>query len=357
MRGRRGQAAVLVGMLLMVLMLLVALSTNIGIAVNDRIRMQQAADLSTYAVAYSEAASLNELAELNARIADAVQQCRETLTSTIWNTEPCACLTTDSGAEMVIDLCKDEVDFLIMDFVTRASYGLTVTPALMAGQATAYRNFRGSESNTTFFEDVPGSPTKEGTYQCEYGLNSGGGGGSVDCIADYVQVDDTYLNYQYFMECDEYCTPILQTRTPVPLKTWFYKETSDPDIWVAGRVAGTPSKRFLDIAFDPSGSDGGYFGASSTGGTDLLVAYAVAKPYDGSVGPSREGGNTRSGNNMGLLQMPHGIEFPLMTMVEEYRARMAGINDGLAGETTPAELVEQDASNFGERWAAEWFEH
>jgi hypothetical protein len=363
MSGRRGQAAALVAMMIFVIVLFIAMATNIGTLVNDRIRMQETADLATYAVAYSEAATLNELVELNQEIVRAVEDCRDAL-SPVFPGYPCVCgySQRDPTAEnVIIPMCKMQIDMAIMNFVQRASYAQSVSPALAAGRATARANFDGSENGLTFFEDRPGSPTAMGTYTISPSFNSGGGGGGTyPSIANFVQVADTKINYQVMHYCGEcvYAGNIITP--PVDLSTWFYKETDEPDLWVAGRASGTPEKRFLDIAYSTGGPDGGYFGASSTGGSDKLVSYAVAKPYDGAVGPTRANTLLKNGNSamvMGVYSSQGAELTRELTMVDAYRARLAGIQDSLAGATTPANLVQQDASNFGTYWDMDKFKH
>lgn len=342
----------------MALMLVVAFSTNMGIAVNDKIRMQEAADLGTYAVAYSEAASLNELTLLNKQIAEEAQECRDTLFNNgmPWQT-PCNCGSTDPRAEFALQACRVRIDLAIEDFVRRAQYDRTVAPALRAGVATADANFAGTGAQTSFFDNFMGSPTARGTYWVTWSTSTLGGG-TTPSIADFEQITDTLFNYRYDTFCDECGYTGTYTSAAVALPTWFRKTSRDPDVWVAGRTSGTPSKRFLDLDYRSSGRDRGYFGASSTGGDDKLYAYAVAKPYDGSVGPSELNGNQANGNyNVGGVYHPQGIEYPKLSMYDQYRARLAGVNDGLQGDTTPADLVGEDGAREGRSWDTTRFEH
>ena len=273
-----------------------------------------------------------------------------------WST-PCNCGPTDPQAEIQLQMCRVNIDMAIYDFVNRAQYERTVTPALRAGRATADANFTGTGAQSTFFDDVPGSPTARGTYTISWSTSTMGGG-STPSMADFRQMTETAFNYQYNQYCNECGYTGTYIRAAVTMPTWFYKRTRDPDVWVAGRVAGTPSKRFLDLDYRTSGRDRGFFGASSTGGDDKLVAYAVAKPYDGSVGPSELSGNQANGNmNVGGLYIAQGIRYPKLSMYDEYRARLAGVRDGLAGSTTPESLVGYDGARMGRAWDTSRFEH
>lgn len=353
---RQGQAAVFVALCLMALLLVIAFATNTGIVTNDRIRMQETADLATYAVAYSEAASLNDITEANQDIAEAVRECRDDLTGRIWDT-PCNCGPTDPWAEWQLELCKMEIDAAIYRFTSIASYSRTVKKALQAGRATAGANFTGTEAHTSFFEKFPGSPTSATAHWVSYAV-SDGPGGRFTSIAPFEQVRDTAFNYQFVEHCDECEVTGIAVRSTVHLPTWFYKDSQDPDIWVAGRVAGTPEKRFLDTDFRAGGADKGYFGASSMGGDDLLVSYAVAKPYDGSVGPTALPSYLRSGNiPAGWLYIGDSGWLAEETMVDEYRARMAGIQDDLAGPAAPTTLIALDGAVLGKSWDTSKFEH
>ncbi len=348
-----------VALCLMALLLVIAFSVNTGIAVNDRVRMQEAADLATYAAAYSEAAALNDITKKNQAITQAVKECRSIMEQggVPWAT-PCFCGPTDDRAELALRLCRANIDIAVYQFVVAANYGNSVAPALKAGKRTAEANFTGTGKNTTFFENTFGSPTRMGTYQTEWSTTYMGG--VVPSIADFEQVTDTALNYQILPMCNQ-CgpsgAPYLSPTTYVD--SWFYKSSRDPDVWVAGRVSGTPEKRFLDTDYRSSGSDRGYFGGSSTGGDDLLVAYAVAKPYDGSVGPTDTSPLQRNGNGVhptGVYDSDY-VRFPKLAMYDEYRARMAGIQDGLSGSTTPTTLIALDGAELGKSWDTSKFEH
>ena len=365
-RARRGQSAVLVALVLFTMLLLVAMATNIGIVVNDKIRMQKAVDLGTYAAAYSEAASLNELVALNKDIVQAVEDCRNILSTGnaggMWLDErPCGCRNRSDLAELAIMGCKANIDVKITRFMNRARYERTVGPALEAGEATAERNFQGVDVNFFSALSYLGSPTARGTYWMRGGLNYGFTL-VYPSIADIQQVTDTGLNYQVLTFCGSapYCAPVPMLSSTTYVKSWFYKDDRDPDIWVAGRVSGTPEKQFLDTDYRSGGGDRGYFGASSTGGDDKLFAYAVAKPYEGSLGPSNLSGTQRNGNGATTLMgvyTARGARYPEIAMYDEYRARLAGINENLTGRRTPIDLILQDGLQNGKVWDVTRFRH
>ena len=94
---------------------------------------------------------------------------------------------------------------------------------------------------------------------------------------------------------------------------------------------------YLDIAYSPVGNDGGYFGGSSQGSDDTMTAVSVAKPFDGSVGPtfmyvnvdgSSGVGGFAAGNNVGSpIQYSLQFDAPEFFMKPTYRARLAGVHE------------------------------
>jgi hypothetical protein len=345
-------------MILFTLVIFLAMATNIGIVVNDKIRMQNTADLATYAAAYSEAQVLNELVYLNGVIADAVATCRSTLVSSSPYVD-CLCQYESPVAEQWIETCKRTIDPLILNFVQAATYSRSVTRPLKAGYATAEENFEGTRGNTNFMEDYEGSPTFDGQYTFDYDTHFRGSGQNIASIANYTQATSIQVNYAHLTFCPgpncSCCIPYLYYPQDT-LNGWFYKDNSDPEIWVEGRVYGTPKKQFLDVAYD-----GGFFGASATGGDDLIYAYAVAKPYEGSVGPTLTG-NPNAMWTIGPLYSPGPGSLMLdkerdLAMVEEYRARLAGLNEDLQGGSAPTDLAREDGDQLGKNWNVAYFKH
>ncbi len=354
---RKGQASVFIALLLFVLVLFLAMATNIGIVINDRIRMQNTVDMATYTVAYNEAQVLNELVEINREIADIVAYCRTVLTSTVWAT--CIPDEPDPVAEVFILSCKEMLDVQIDRFVAKAEWQSAVGNALDAGKETAERNFAGTRALTSFMDGIFGSPTFPGTYTLDYSYNVWGLSFPLPSIANLQQAQVT-LNYTRLPGVPgpdgcNYEPPIYPEND---VYAWFYKATDEPEIWVEGRVKGTPRKQLLDFAYSSGGGDGGYFGASSTGGDDTIWAYAVAKPFEGSIGPTRASDGDRNGEWMaGPLYVPGAAasvytQASVLGMVDEYRARLAGITDNLAGSALPTWLAEIDGS-----WDSSLFTH
>ncbi len=368
-RRRAGQAAVFVAMILFTLVIFLALATNIGIIVNDKIRMQNTADLATYAAAYSEAQVLNELVYLNTQIADTIANCRSILVSSSPYVD-CLCQYKSPVAEAVLDGCEQAINGQIGRFVIAATYNKSVTEPLKAGYATAEANFSGIRGQTSFMENVPDSPTFPNTYELQYQTNPRSGSPTrVPSIANYSQATGINAIYAHLTFCPgpncSCCIPYLYYPGAGDDRPtwagWFYKTTSDPEIWVEGRVYGTPKKQFLDISYS-----GGYFGASGggSGGNDMLYAYAVAKPYEGSVGPTRKSSDIDAPWQIGELFFPGpGGSMMLdaerdLAMVEEYRARLAGMNEALAGPTDPLEVARQDGTlNLSKTWNTAYFHH
>ena len=108
-RKRGGQAAVLIALCVFSLVIFVAFATNMGILVNDKIRIQNAADMGAYSAAYREAQVLNKLTTINQRILGIARECRETLEKRIWQGTPCACVAISPDADEYIDTCESRI--------------------------------------------------------------------------------------------------------------------------------------------------------------------------------------------------------------------------------------------------------
>jgi hypothetical protein len=203
-------------------------------------------------------------------------------------------------------------------------------------------------------EWIPGSPTFPTQYWLNYQTHYLGGM-SVPAIANYSQATNIQVNYTHITLCPgptcSCCIPFIYF-PPNTLRGWFYKTNDDPEIWVEGRVYGTPLKQYLDVAYS-----GGYFGSSATGGDDLLYAYAVAKPYEGSVGPTNIGDKNANGFMAGPLYIPWGSNRTNLGMVEEYRARIAGMNENLRGASAPKTIAQIDGLSLGKFWNTSYFKH
>ncbi|MCB9796206.1 MAG: hypothetical protein H6741_26215 [Alphaproteobacteria bacterium] len=353
-RARRGQAAVLIALVLFSLVVFLALATNMGILVNDKIRMQSAADLGAYAAAYKEAQVLNTLAAKNREIQEKVKWCRDQLTSIAWESR-CDCQARSDFAETFIDICQVEIDRLATEFVLTASWGNSVQPALLAGMETMDANVPGLRSSGSFMYQGDGASSQSGVYSVEGTMFMP----DRPAIAEFKRVRDSKFNYPVLLVCQTnvgcMATGIVPSARTHELSTWYYKETANADVWAMAEASGTMRSAYLDIAYSSGGSDGGYFGASSTGGSDRMYAVAVAKPFGGSVGPTRASPAQRSGNTAlnGPYYSGRGTEYARMTMIAQYRARLAGVGewDRVSATTKPRTALSlslwgADASRF-----------
>jgi len=349
---RGGQMAVVIAMILFTLVIFVAFATNMGILVNDRVRIQNATDLGAYSGAYTQAAALNELAHINDKIIQELIECREALEAA-WpiQAEYCSC-DESSGppgpinlqAEAFIDRCELTVEGLVQEFRLKAAYSATNAKAISAAKRTMDANLRNLSTNseTQFFDAdtfLGSSATHELAYQTA---------GS-PTIADFTQMT-TVLNYLAIPSCPcpTGCCNFPQRPSPEnPIPSYFVKEDVNPDVWFLAQGAGTMESAYLDIDYSSGGSDAGYFGGSSTGGTDKMYATAVAKPFDGSVGPTRaylsDGRSTvdaAAGQDQnyqfGGVFLAAGLTDKRRYMQPTYRARLAGINEwGGSGGSGP----------------------
>jgi hypothetical protein len=281
---------------------------------------------------------LNELAYINDKIILELKNCRELLEAQYpIQADPCVCNPpTNAIAEGWIDGCDEIVSDLASEFDDAARYSRSTGKAMSAARATMNANLAhlaaAANADTHFFEDESGSATRNGAY------NTG--------IAEFEQMT-TSLHYLVAPSCP--CAFGCCTFPPVPsperfIDSYFVKAEVEPTVWFMAQGAGTMDIPYLDMDYNGSGNDGGYFGGSSAGGLDKMYATAVAKPYDGSVGPTRQYiSDGRLDNGIAAGQDP-SFQFSgvwrsqaLRNMREfmqpTYRARLAGINEwsGLSG--------------------------
>jgi len=341
-RQRAGQAAVLIALTLFSLVIFLAMATNVGILVNDKIRIQNAADMAAYGAAYKEAQQLNKLVQINKQILEVARRCRQTLTSTVWTGEICTCENTSPQAELVIEACQQEMDLLAQQFEFEASYQQTVAQAKAVAQSTLDANVSGLGSNLDFFDAASSSATRSGAYRLATT--------NAPALANFERVEDTIFNYPVLKQCPFGPSCISVGPVPSPnydMETWYHKDDKNPDVWVMVAVKGTMQSKYLDI---DGGGSSGYFGSSSDGGApDTMYAVGVAKPYDGSVGPSEAPADFYRNANLpdGPYYTPSSIQYPEEAMIDEYRARLAGINewDGASADYKPKSALSQ--ARFG----------
>ena len=360
-RARGGQAAVLIALCLFSLVIFLALATNMGILVNDKIRMQNTADLAAYGAAYKEAQRLNVLVEKNRLIVDKVEDCRDALTAQPWDND-CSCEARSELAEEYITICEAEIEQLANDFLLEARWNQTVQPAMAVGLATMEANIPGLVNAGSKMHQGIGASSQSGAYRAEG--TQVNGNASLASIANYSRAVSNF-NYPVLLLCRTAvgCVPagIVPSAQTHQLRSWYYKDDINPDIWVMAETRGTMRAAFLDVAYSASGSDGGYFGASSTGGTDQMVAMAIAKPFGGSVGPAPgvTSPDERDGNiNLaGPYYVAAGTEVARDAMVDEYRARLAGFGEWSWSQDT-SNGADADTNPRDALYAiAEWASH
>jgi len=351
-----GQAAVLSALALFSMVVFLAMATNAGILVNDRIRMQDTADLTAYAGAFEQARQMNIMAELNSEIYAAVQRTRTVLNYGpsylgvgeapdeapifYWRQPACSCLDYSPSAESYIRQSQRQLDNMVttIEVVNR----LAPTSARKAATYTASENFLGpstSSRHLDFFEDQSISPT------------------SGDELVDLEQVDDTKVGYNYLRSCRccDGCCLYPQVRVTT-MYTWLYKNPSQGRIFFPAMVKGVPWKNFLDFG---SGKNS-YFGPDAVGapGGDMLYGYAAAKPFEGIIG-------TENPDNGPGTERPEQAVYPpsdeyVDYFQAEYRARIAGIHEEMGTETQSirmADLIAGDQSEPQFRDKTDYFTH
>jgi hypothetical protein len=375
-----GQAAVLIALSLFTMVVFLALATNMGIVVNDRIRMQNTADLAAYAGAFEQARSLNRLVHINKRLYATAYNVRAVLTcpgppserdkgeliDKIMAAEPLTCDPRDGIFDISTRMfprleCKlqDTLPYKLLDLADvqmsamRAAFRLenfrAKETAIRAARFTAEANFQGTArpAKSSFFEWQLRSPTFRGTPLV-----------SVDQEGDVQKTTFTWASFKLPGKCGCRSFPpeICIDDHKRDLETWFTKLDPGPTIYFPARVNGVPAKEFVDIKTPR----GGYFGADAERGptgNDELWAFAVAKPFGGSLGAEDHQGEKRhlSWSILFWSHSTNGYDYTSFgedpednkihdSFIEKYRARMAGIQDNMVSSqgATPIQLMMLD---------------
>ncbi len=315
-RLQTGQAVVLIALSLFSMVVFLAMATNFGILVNDRIRMQNTADLAAYAGAFEQARILNRLVEINRRIFNVAAQTRKQLTCRDMPdldeaihyeaTIECdrgtrtlialGCHQPPRGPEAYIKVQVARMKTLAFMFMALNRRGKW-SPS-RAARLTAMKNFPGV-----------GRPRHHTFYA--WGLDSPTSKIPPDPLINVAQAQTTFNYAQWYRrgQCKDICpawkfvgpipVPIniggcIEVYTSGPYDSWFYKFPPGPNVFFPVRVNGVPKKNFLDIR----NLRGGYFGGDAqrgfVRGADELWAFAVAKPFGGNIGPSDGQGEAHS---------------------------------------------------------------
>ncbi len=346
-----GQAAVLAALCLFTCVVFLALASNTGILVNDRLRMQNTADLSAYAGALEQARSLNEMAQTNLEIWQTINECRHVLATTNWTQcDDCECNPHEErDAEAYIADCVARIEALANHFVevNRSA----PRSAYLAALNTAGGNMPGTDRGDHFsnFEQNESSPT----YWKRTGLI---------VVERFTEVR---INYQFNYCCRSsggYCA-LVYAKHPSKIQQWdgwFYKVDPVGDmVYFPTRVSGTPAGGYLDLPRTGGATSADeeytYFLSDAIGGRDPLKAYAVAKPYEGNIGPdwdtSEEWGNVLQG-----WVYDHYSAAPLQPYFQPtYRARIAGLHEPLFPPAV--DLIAREYIEAGERDPSAFFTH
>jgi hypothetical protein len=356
--GQRGQAAVLSALCLFSMVVFLALATNAGILVNDRIRIQNTADLSAYAGAFEQARTMNQVADINSRIYRHVQRVRGVLNYGpayisndppdsadvfYWRQPPCSCLDYSPAAQAYIKAAQAAIN--VQAGHARLANKRGQISSRAAATFTASKNFLGpniSRRHLYFFQNDGNSPT-----------------GQPEGVVNLDRVQDTMVGYNYLRSCRccLKCCDYPQIHTE-PITTWVYK-ADDTKVYFPAKVKGVPDKNFVDIG--PRGN--GYFGAGATGDpsdNDMLYGYAAAKPYEGIIGTKKP-----DNDNIGGSTIPQNPVYPPSTQLEDYfhatyRARMAGINENMGtanARKSMADLIRADSTEPKFQSKVDYFTH
>ncbi len=346
-----GQAAVLVALCLFACVIFLAMATNTGILVNDRVRMQNTADLAAYAGAFEQARSLNEMAQTNLEIWQTISECRHVLATTNWTQcDDCQCNPhEENDAEAYIADCVARIEALASHFIDVNR--MAPQTAFQSAVNTAGGNMPGTDRGGNFsnFDQDADSPT----YWRRTGL----------IVVD--RFTEVRVNYQFNYCCRSsggYCA-LVYAKHPSKIhqwEGWFFKIDPVADmVYFPARVNGTPAGSYLDLPRRaPAGSpteDDTYFASDAVGGRDPLRTYAVAKPFEGNIGPDWDTSEV-AGNILQGWVYDHYSAAPLQPYFQPtYRARIAGLHEPLYPPAV--DLVAREFAEAGERDPTAFFTH
>ena len=294
-----GQSAVLIALLMIVLTVIIAFTTNLGTIATERMVLQNAADLSAFSAAATQAGELNKLRERNQQIWQTLKLARQTMEPSqyaifpLWwdGTADCSCparaaaqVLTAPAAEGVIAGYRATVEGLSGVYIAQnLAANLKVRSAATDG---ANANLQGSGNKldpiTTNLSAPPGAPL---------------------FAAKQDKVDVSYHGWCIFQ-----CGPV----GPIPiralqvknheLKSWFYRDTSrsGETIFVSGIKDATFQNKLLDTGVVNSYFSGKCGIGSSEGGNGrcTMSAYAAAHPHHGKMGAIKDGVNFQQRETM-----------------------------------------------------------
>lgn len=364
---QRGQAAVLVALSLFCMVIFLALATNVGIVVNDRIRMQNAADLAAYAGAFEEARALNRMTEINRRIIMAADDIRKHLTCPTIPTDPTEIVSLESECDKnghrvwpmlfcdqkvpkaILKVGQIRMDLLADMFMVENMRA--IQPAMRAARATVDANFHGTARPTksSFYEWHKNSPTFR----------------LLDPMikVERAKTTFTYAMWRWAGQCG---CPTFKP-FPIPnikgcldvfneeLDTWFYKANPGPTVYFPVRANGTPQKEFLDFG---EGRKSFFEGRRLINSIDGIWTFAVAKPFGGNIGPRNDQNGELQRIHWKILlahKTTNGYDYDSFEdggtwdkFVPKYRARMSGLQDNMkvdetgGGSMRPLDLMKID---------------
>lgn len=339
-----GQAAVLSAVFLFVTIAFLLMAINTGVLITDKIRTQNTADLSAYAAAYQQAATMNQISMLSEEIYIRVQKLRYTLNMGkkgkgmywkgswgpyIWDQPRCSCEDTSPQAEGIIEDAQSDIETLIHRIQKLNAQG--ALNAQKAARLTALRNLPQLKQggSISFFQNVPGSP------------------GAAEDVVSLRQVKDTQIGYSFFRRC---CcegrpeTKDYETRF-LSVPSWVYKGERQVYMPVKVKYRGEGHLIGRDYFLPPDSTDEQQQGSPTYG-------YALAKPYEGILGTKNPDNATEEVRTAGAPQEYAPFRYFLYPPSDDlldyfhptYRARVAGFHEDMGAGTSAAALVATDPS-------------
>ena len=358
----RGQSAVMVSFLIMIVVMLIAFTTNLGKLVTEKIALQNAVDLAVYSGAATQAGYLNRMRSVNNQIFEIHTNVRRQMEPSrspgiplFFGSNiclPCAPISppgtniTAPGAEAIIRTNKIMIEQALhqqFDALNRMAPQM----AQNAARSAAEQNLRGASS--VFQEKANGRSSN---------------------LLMPVKTEDVDWSYMGWTLTPCPPGPPVICRafnvTEHKVKSWKFRDTSvrGEVMYAAGLENAKPNSNFLDGTYMGQFFSGNCRYGGGGSGRCAMSVYAAAHPHYGKLGSIPfQGGRTEerqwismNGANNPMLIAPTGVERAQQLNphrvfrgeYQDYRVRFIGIFESDARSLT-GQSLRQLAGQYGNR--------
>jgi hypothetical protein len=291
----KGQSAVMVSLLIMIVVMLIAFTTNLGKLVTEKIAMQNAVDMAVYSGAATQAGYLNKMRDVNNDIWKIHKDVRVQLDPSrnpaqplffkpMGCTIPCCggtpmAPTIDPvpikgvAIEPILDLQEQRIKTMLLPKF-RLLNQRAPQDSFTAAKDAADANYSGTGNKLREKARSPGVLIPVETKDIEWDYMGWGSGVCPGVPAP----------------C--FCRSALVTTRKVP--SWYFRTSQSGEVMFAAGIEGaTPKSPFLDGGYLGQFFSGSCsYGGGASGGRCALNVYAAAHPHQGKLGSIPNRGRT-----------------------------------------------------------------